>query len=328
MNQPSPPVESWRSGLPTIRAIPDLVSVIVPVYNRQRIVCKTLDSIIAQTYSPIEILAIDDGSSDGSRRVLEEYAQRYPDVVRVVAQSNQGQAVARNAGIRQARGEFIAFLDSDDIWVPRKLEQQIPLLVGEVGLVYSAINEMDASGRSLRIVPCEANLRGNIYHELLVRNRMTGGTVVVRRAALERVGLFDEQLRAAENWDLWIRISREFEVDYVDLPLTGYLKHTQSLSFDTPRMREAATAVLRKHFPEPPSLGDPLLESYHAAYADFYYRWGIQLFSEGDYSRCREMFRRCWEHAPAYRDSRPRYFRSLLGRPINSLLSRLRESLS
>lgn len=303
------------------------MSVIVPVYNREHIVPRALDSILAQTYEPLEIIAIDDGSTDGSRRVLEDYSHRYPGVVRVVGQSNAGPAVARNTGLRRARGEYIAFLDSDDIWVQNKLELQVPLLVGNVGLVYSGIEEIDALGRSLGTVRCEADMRGDIYRHLLVRNRMTGGTVLTSREVLDRVGMFDENLRAAENWDLWIRISREFEIDFVDLPLTRYLKHTQSLSFDSPRMREAATAVLRKHFPDPPVPGSALRESYDAAYAYFYYRWGVQLFGKGEYSGCRDLFRRCWQHIPGYRDSRVRYLRSLLGKRINLSLSKLRTLL-
>ena len=315
---------AWR---PRLEQVPGLVSVIVPVFNREQLVGRTLESILAQTYRSLEILAVDDGSEDGSLALLRRYSRERAGLVTVLSQRNSGQAAARNRGVEASRGEFIAFLDSDDLWRPDKLDRQIPLFAGPVGLVYSAIHEIDSAGRVLRTVACEAEMRGDIHSRLLVRNRMTGGTVVVRRSALERVGLFDENLRAAENWDLWIRVCREFEADFVDRPLVEYLKHESNLSRDEQRLKEASISVLRKHFPSPPQVTDPMRQPYDRGYANYYYRWGVELYSSGDYSGAREMFRRCWVHIPGYEDSRGRYLRSFLGRRVNSLLSRIRKLL-
>lgn len=301
---------------------------IVPVYNRAGLVGRALDSILSQTYHPIEILAVDDGSTDDSKQILEDYARRHPGVIKVLTQGNSGPAAARNHGIRHAQGEFIAFLDSDDMWVPTKLERQVPLCRQGPGLVYSAIQEVDEEGRLLRTVPCEDGLRGDIYRDLLIRNRMTGGTVVVRRASLERVGLFDESLQAAENWDLWIRIGRDFEVDFVDEPLVKYLRHEGSMSEDLTRMRHAAEAVLRKHFPDPPSPEDPIFDTYNEAFAHFNYRVAVRLFTAGNLAQAREMIRRCWRHRPGYRDTRIRYLRTFLGSRLNSSLSVLKRVIA
>lgn len=305
-------------------SVSGLVSVIVPVFNRQDIVGRALDSILAQSYRPIEVLVVNDGSTDGTQQILDGYASRVPDLFTVLWQPNAGPAIARNRALRQARGEFIAFLDSDDVWLPSKLELQLPLLTPGVGLVYSAVQEIDSSGGVLRTVHCEKGMRGDIYRHLLVRNRMTGGTVVVTRSALEAVGAFDENLRAAENWDLWIRISRAFEVDYLDVPLLQYVYHEDRLSLDKPRMQEAAEAVLRKHFPERPSSSSLLVDSFNLAYANLYYRRGVSLFSEARYTEARQMFRRCWQLQPRYRDSEIRFVRTFLGKRMNWFLSSLK----
>src|SRR5690554_2314431 len=114
-----------------------LVSVIVPVYNRAHLVKETIDSILSQTYKPVEIILINDGSTDNSLSVLKNYERKFPEQVRIIDQENQGQIVARNNGIGIAQGEYIAFLDSDDVWIDDKLERQIPLFETGVGLVYS-----------------------------------------------------------------------------------------------------------------------------------------------------------------------------------------------
>lgn len=305
-----------------------LVSVVVPVFNREQSVGRTLDSILAQTYGKLEILAVDDGSTDRSRQVLEEYARRFSDRLIVLSQANAGPAAARNRGLRSCRGEFIAFLDSDDIWRPRKLELQLPLFSPGIGLVYSAVEEVDDEGTLLRAVPCEPQMRGDIYRHLLVHNRMTGGSVVVTRTALDTVGLFDERLRAAENWDLWIRISKEFEVDFVDRPLARYAIHPDRLSHDSTRMQTAAAAVLSKHFPHPPDRNDPLLDSYNRAYAHHYHLLGVHHFTRQEYREARRMFRRCREHVPGFRDSGIRYLRTFLGKRPNDALARLRKVLT
>ena len=128
--------------------IPRLVSVIFPVYKREHLIAETLDSILAQTYREFEIVAINDGSKDGSALILNRYAAQHPGVFRIIDQENTGQVVARNNGIKQARGEYIAFPDSDDRWVPEKLEEQVPLFDQlDVGLVYSGITKIDELGQ-------------------------------------------------------------------------------------------------------------------------------------------------------------------------------------
>lgn len=299
---------------------PGLVSVIVPVFNREYMVSKTLDSILLQIYPHVEIVVINDGSTDNSLLVLSEYAKRYPGKIIVIDQENAGQVRARNKGIEVARGEYIAFLDSDDTWVQDKLSQQIPLFEGKIGLTYSGVHEVDLNGRITSTVLPEVGIRGDIYRQLLIKNRMTGGSVVVTRRALNKVGVFDESFRAAENWDLWIRVSREFEVDYVDKPLVYYLKHPGNMSHDNLRMVQGAWNILQKHLPVIPE-NNNLKASYQEAYANYYYNMGVQYFGKYEFVKAREMFFQCWVYKPIYRDSLIRTCRTFLGEKFNSFLS-------
>lgn len=308
--------------LPSLPGAPvaGLVSVIVPVYNRAALVSKTLDSILAQTWQGLEIIAVNDGSSDNSLAVLQRYAAKYPGVVRVIDQPNSGQVKARNAGIRQARGSFIAFLDSDDTWAPEKLALQLPLFRSGIGLVYCGINEVSTEHRLIKTVPCETGMRGGIYPQLLIRNRMTGGSVVVTRQALERVGLFDETLQAAENWDLWIRIAKEFQVDYINRPLVNYLRHPGNLSSNPERMSQSVRSILKKHL-TPARRNKEAFSVYHEAHALFHYNLGVSRFSAERYLQAMRAFLLCWSHRPFYRDSVQRMLRSLLGSRLNRWLS-------
>lgn len=306
---------------------PGLVSVIVPVYNRANLVGATLESILAQTYQNIEVIAINDGSTDTSLEVLKAYADKYPDKMTVIDQQNSGQVRARNTGIYHAQGEFIAFLDSDDTWEREKLELQIPLLNSETGLVYCGINEVDQNNSIIRTVPCEAKMRGNIYRKLLIRNRMTGGSVVVSRTALESVGVFDESLQAAENWDLWIRIARNFKVNYLNKPLVNYLKHSGNMSSDSDWMSQGAWKVLQKHLP-PSSNKGKLRQTYALAYANFHYNEAVMQFGAGNYHQARLSFLQCWRYKPLYQDSGVRMLRSLMGRGVNRLLSNCKHKMN
>lgn len=306
--------------------IPKLVSTIVPVFNRANLIGKTLDSILNQTYPQIEVIAVNDGSTDDSLAILESYAQRHPTRIRIINQQNTGQARARNNGIRQARGEFIAFLDSDDTWDKEKLALQIPLFNGRVGLVYSAILEVDENDTITELIPCDPKVKGDIYALLLIANRMTGGSVVVTRQAIDNVGMFDESFPAAENWDLWIRVAKEYHIDYVDKPLVRYLRHSGNMSADQRLMCAANTAILHKHLPNRTTLPRELHRTFDTAYANFYYLQGIIHFSNGEYQSARKYFYHAWRYKMLYKDSALRVFRSFLGFTVNSILARYRKA--
>ncbi len=298
----------------------DLVSVVVPVFNRESYVRESIDSILAQTYKSVEIIAVNDGSTDDSLSVLEGYRDQFPRQVVVIDQPNAGQVVARNNALAEAKGQYIAFLDSDDAWMPNKLERQIPLFRANVGLVYSAALNVGPDGTELDVDRCDPRVRGDAYLELLQGNRMTGGSVVVTREALDRVGYFDPNLDAAENWDLWIRVSRQFELDFVEAPLVRYRKHPDNMSKDHGRMMNAIEMILEKHC----TAGEGDSEKANAcrkARAAYAYRQGVHSFSAARYRSARGHFEAALGLQPGYRDARSRLLRTYLGRSGNMILS-------
>ncbi len=193
------------------------VTVVIPTYQRAHVLREAIDSVWAQTYQNIEIVVVDDGSTDGTREILAGYGEQ----VRYIYQENRGQSAARNAGIRAAQGDLIAFLDSDDVWLPEKLALQVPLFDRdpEVGLVYSDTAYMRANRSENQRSHFKAHppLSGNILREMFVRGcPMHTSNVVVARRCFDVVGLFDETLHNFEDQDMWFRIARAFKVDYVD----------------------------------------------------------------------------------------------------------------
>lgn len=301
-----------------------LVSVIVPVYNRAGYVCEAIESILNQSYREVEVVLINDGSTDDTIDVLMRYQNTHPTRVIVIDQKNSGQVVARNNGIKKASGKYIAFLDSDDTWAENKLELQMPLFSEkDVGLVYSGIYNIDENGKLIDEELCDSALVDDIYYHLLIRNRMTGGTVVVSREALDKVGLFDEAFSAAENWDLWLRISKHFKARLVNQPLVYYRKHPGNMSKDFNLMISAKEAILNKHT-NPNESDSKALAAFVEAQADLAYVKGVYHFSNTEYSLARGYFKEALSLVPDYKDAKIRLARTLLGRPGNKLLSKVK----
>lgn len=191
-----------------------LVSVIIPTYNRADTICRAIDSVIKQTHPHTEIIVVDDGSTDDTPAVLS----RYRDRIRVVVQKNCGPSIARNRGIALATGEIVAFLDSDDYWLPTKLERQLDLMDKDQSVVCCLCNctvlYKDGSTTSTfqiaKSVPdCTSGLWVNPAAVLLTRFLLFSQAVAIRRGILERVGYFDETLRFGEDYELPLRLALE-----------------------------------------------------------------------------------------------------------------------
>jgi glycosyltransferase involved in cell wall biosynthesis len=212
---------------------PPLVSVIVPTYNRRQLICQTIDSVLAQTYSHLEIIVVDDGSTDGTGELLKERYSSEPRV-RYIWQQNAERAAARNTGIKAARGAFVAFLDSDDLWVPHKLASQLPLFDADPSLimVYSGCSWVDSQLRTVQnfVLPTDVGQQRYLFERLVYANTIPCATVVVRRGVFEQVGFFDEapRLIPKEDWSMWTRIARAGPVGYVPACLSVYRMHAQN----------------------------------------------------------------------------------------------------
>ena len=247
------------------------ISVVIPTYQRARLVVEAIRSAADQSLTPLEIVVVDDGSTDGTAdavRRLEEELRARTDV-RLVQRPKEGGNAARNAGVRAARGAWIAFLDSDDVWSPEKLELQLARLQDDASAVacYCGVRELDEHG-SLPAEP-RAYPEGDLSRRLLVRD-VTGPTSchVVRRDALLEAGLFDEALEARQDWDMWIRISRLGPILSVGQPLTGLRRHGGPRTATDPTREVAAYRRIRAKYREelrslPWAMRCSALSAYH-----------------------------------------------------------------
>lgn len=213
----------------------DRVSVIIPTYNCEAYIAETLSSVLGQDHDKVEILVVDDGSTDATCDIVREHAG-----VQLIQQRNAGVCAARNHGIRLAQGDYICCLDHDDFWLPDKLSSQLQVFQSrpEAGLVYTAFTlwHRDASGD----FPSPASLAGAgtgtaidedmsgwIYHHLLLDCWILTSTAMIRREVLERLGGFDESLPYSEDWDLWLRIARHYPMAKLAGSSTLYRQHPQ-----------------------------------------------------------------------------------------------------
>jgi glycosyltransferase involved in cell wall biosynthesis len=194
-----------------------LVSVIMPVHNGEEFVGRAISSVLAQTYDRLELIVIDDGSTDATAHAVASICDSR--VTLLTLGSNAGAYVARNHALRRASGEFIAFLDADDAWFPSKLERQVAFLNArpQVDMIHARTIDIFPSGERLAR---SLHRRASDYRENLCHDRVSTSTVVVRRAVLNRVGTFDESFRAMGDWDLWTRIMRVGRVAHLAEPLT------------------------------------------------------------------------------------------------------------
>jgi glycosyltransferase involved in cell wall biosynthesis len=196
------------------------VSVVIPTHDRRHLIGRALDSVLAQTRKADEVLVVDDGSTDGTARFVEE---RYPEV-RVLSQRNRGVSAARNAGIRAAGSSFIAFLDSDDEWLPQKLERQVNRMEESPGAVLCHTDEIwIRNGRRVNPMKKHQKFGGWIFEKTLPLCLISPSSVLVDRRLFETIGVFDESLPACEDYDLWLRVTCSFPVLFVEEPLT--VKH-------------------------------------------------------------------------------------------------------
>lgn len=194
------------------------VSVVVPCYNGAKYLDESLSNVVAQTRPAHEVFVVDDGSTDGSAEV----AATYPATV--LRQANAGPSAARNLAVAQATGEYVAFLDADDVWHPRKLELQVAVLDAnpQLGLVGVGVLDYPCDLAGVALPATAPPLVPVSYEQLLVGNRFTPSAVMVRRETLLAAGGFDPAIRCLEDWDCFLRVARIAGVATLPLPLTGY----------------------------------------------------------------------------------------------------------
>jgi glycosyltransferase involved in cell wall biosynthesis len=229
--------------------VTETVSVVIANYNMARSVGQAIRSVLGQSRPPIEVIVVDDGSTDNSRQVIREIAAEAPRVV-VIEQPNSGQTRAKNAGARRATGSILGFCDADDYWLPQKLEMQLPLFErSEVALVYSGARWVDLEDRTLGRVP-QRHFTGRVLGHLIVENFVPFGTALVRRSAFEAVGRFDERYRMGIDWAAWLRLARTHEFEYLDAVTYIYRVWEGQMSTDKKGRFDAALRIMRDFIAE------------------------------------------------------------------------------
>ena len=233
------------------------VSVIIPCYNYARYVREAIDSALGQTYAPLEVIVVDDGSTDSTPEILASYGDR----IRVIRQQNGGAAKARNTGVTAARGESVAFLDADDVWRRRKLEVQMARLEADpsLAMVHCGVETFDARGRTLRVFL--NGKEGRIAASLLRLDpdviTAPGSNIVVRKNVAEEVGGFDNRLPLSEDWDFCYRVAGRYPVGYAAEPLVRYRQHGNGAHLDIARFENAMLLAFEKAF----ASDDPAVQS-------------------------------------------------------------------
>lgn len=223
------------------------VSVIIPNFNNAHYVVSAIQSVLNQSYQDFEIIVVDDGSTDNSRETIAQFGTK----VRYLWQANQGLAGARNTGIRAAQGELIGLLDADDLWLPTYLATMLDLCQEspQSAVYYCAAQCIDSNGVKLpRVLGVPAASSEPIYQTLVRANFLIPSTIVMRRGVVMAAGLFDQQLRSCEDWDLWLRIGTNARFTGISEPLVLYRLHNSSLSANVAGMHQAARTVIEKNF--------------------------------------------------------------------------------
>lgn len=277
-----------------------LVSVIMPAYNTAAYIAEAVDSVLEQDYPCLELIVIDDGSTDGTVDILRGYGSR----LTLLQQRNQGAAVARNAGIQASSGEFIAFLDSDDCWAPGKLTAQVDYLQAnpEVGIVYARWLRWFPGGDgrfpdAAELLAEEAARRppnpkqavpersGWLYNRLLFTSLLHTITVVARRSLVEQVGLFNPDLKRGQDYDYWIRASREAPIHQLDQAFALYRLHGNGCAHKWPTVNyelEVVRQALDRWGPVGPQGERTSSSALRHRLSDACFSFGYHHYWEGD----------------------------------------------
>jgi len=221
-----------------------LISVIIPTYNYGNFVCDAVSSALAQSYEPVEVIVVDDGSQDDTPQSLSRYGSK----IRYIRQENRGLSAARNRGIHEAKGEYIALLDADDVWETEKLRRQMELLINsQAGMAYSLVSYIDARGLSLEVEHGRWAISREPRKDLLFKNTIAPSTALIKRECFNKVGFFDETLKSSEDWDMWLRIAAHFQIVCLAEPLVRYRLHNSNMSKNVDGMIEQSIRVLERY---------------------------------------------------------------------------------
>jgi glycosyltransferase involved in cell wall biosynthesis len=228
-----------------------LISVIIPVYNGEKTIRETIASILNQTFQDLELIVINDGSQDATLEIVEQISDTR---LKVFSYSNAGQATSRNRGISHACGEYISFIDADDLWTPDKLEAQLKALQAnpQAAVAYSWTDYIDESSQPLQR-GSYMSVNGNVYANLLLIDFIgSGSNPLIRQQALTEVGGFNELMTPSEDRDLWLRLAARYHFIAVPSPQVLYRQSINSASTNVLRMEQSSLRVIEQAFTQAP----------------------------------------------------------------------------
>jgi teichuronic acid biosynthesis glycosyltransferase TuaG len=264
------------------------VSVIIPTYQSAHYIRDAIDSALSQTYKNTEIIVVDDGSTDDTEDILKTYEGK----IKVIKQKNSGPSKARNAGILSSSGEYIALLDSDDIWLPNKLEKQMIVFREDpsIGLVYSdsyIFSDVETWNKTL--FQLGKPYEGSIHRQLFIKNFIPDLTVMIRRSFLLKAGLFNPAIVFGEDYALWLKVSKETRVGFVNEPLAKYRVHSSQLSSKEEQMVTSLILIKETELAENSDLKSLTKSELDHAYYNLYIRYAKILFLNNDIEKAQKV---------------------------------------
>lgn len=261
-----------------------LISVIIPTFNRSKFLSMAVNSVLRQSIQDFEIIIVDDCSQDDTSEIVDSIKNKKIKYIRHTA--NKGESGSRNTGISHSDSEYIAFLDDDDEWYVNKLERQISVIrdnPGDFGAVYTGFFYRDiVTGNSIgQFAPRE---HGYIFNELLCSNCVPGGgsTILLKRECFEEAGLFDPEFKTCADWDMWIRISRNYKFAYVKEPLIYYNQHGNNVTKNLDAFIQGEERIIEKHKSD--------MQKSPKAYSVNCFALGAFYLLNGDVSKSRDLF--------------------------------------
>jgi glycosyltransferase involved in cell wall biosynthesis len=227
------------------------VSVIIPTYNRENLIVRAIYSVLKQTYQDFEIIVVDDGSTDHTEDVIRQLQNKEKRIIYIKNKKNKGAATARNTGISEAKGKYVAFQDSDDEWLSGKLEKQMKMFKKaplEIGVIYTGFWRIE--GDKKEYIPSDKIIKkeGDIHIELLKGNFVTTQSIVVRKECFGKVGMFEEDLPRLQDWELVLRLSKYYHFKCIDEPLLVSHHTPDSISANDEALIKAYELIINKHY--------------------------------------------------------------------------------
>lgn len=286
-----------------------LVSVIIPLYNREDLIAIAIDSVLAQTFTNFEVIVIDDGSTDNGPQIVRQYEDQR---IKLISQQNAGPSTARNKGIKLAKGEWVAFLDSDDKWLEDKLQKQMELLQANPGLVWAACNyTVDHSITKERRTfidheKVDKYLTNGSFFEscfdaINIGAGLTPGTMIVKRSVLQEVGAFQDGLNYGEEFDLWWRIGFHHpRLGYVNSPLIVYnaqMENSLTASTDSVRIIDVLSGMFEKNLIFSRQFG--VEDAIKPFIIQRLRKWSYNLYCQGHFIEIRKTLKRFSDILPA-----------------------------